>query len=84
MNDSEHSASDVASQEDWEEWNDDESSAVKCLFSDDTFPNLDAALDFDKNTNAFDLREWRQVVSLINTVIVKMMHSSNCMHTLII
>jgi hypothetical protein len=68
MSDSEHSLSDVESHQGWEEWDDDESSAVKCLLSDDTFPNIDAALEFDKNTNGFDLREWRQLVSLIKKI----------------
>jgi hypothetical protein len=78
MSDSENSVSDVASQQDWEEWEDDESSAVKCLFSDDTFPNIDAAIDFDKNTNAFDLREWRQQVRLTYIKSMKLFISANC------
>jgi len=72
MSDSEHSLSDGASEQDWEEWEDDESSAVKCLFSDDTFPNIDAALEFDKSTNAFDLREWRREVSISYRSRIKM------------
>ncbi|KAG7670172.1 hypothetical protein Ndes2526A_g06504 [Nannochloris sp. 'desiccata'] len=74
MSDSEHSLSDGASQQDWEEWEDDESSAVKCLFSSDTFPNIDAALDFDKNTNAFNLREWRQANEASEYVTLKVIN----------
>lgn len=84
MSDSEHSLSDGASQQDWEEWEDDESSAVKCLFSSDTFPNIDAALDFDKNTNAFNLREWRQAVSMLYKSRIKLSDMANCLQMLAI
>ena len=48
--------------ENWEDWEEDESDAVKSLFSSETFATVDEALDFDAKVNGFDLRKWREQV----------------------
>lgn len=45
-----------AQEENWEDWEDDESAVVKSLFSDDTFASVDEALAFDLKAHSFDLK----------------------------
>lgn len=54
-----------AEDENWEDWEEDESDVVKSLFSAETFPTVDEALKFDANINGFDLKKWREVVRYI-------------------
>jgi predicted nucleic acid-binding protein len=50
--------------EDWEDWENDEweTDRVQCLFSDDTFDTVDAAIAFDKEKNGFSFEEYREKV----------------------
>jgi hypothetical protein len=49
--------------ETWDDWEGDESSAVKSLFTADAFPTVDQALAFDAQHHNFDLSQYRARVS---------------------
>ena len=52
--------------QDWSDWEDDERNAVKSLFSDKTFANIEDALQFDAQHNNFDLIRWIKEVRMQN------------------
>jgi hypothetical protein len=48
--------------QEWEDWNEEDALNVKCLFSEDRFPTVQAALQHDADFNHFDFLKFRKEV----------------------
>ena len=56
--DEEENNGDVDNENAWEDWEDIETNLVKCLFSEETFTNVEDALQHDAEQNSFDLIQY--------------------------